>query len=223
MLRWSGRRSPPPSSTELTLPRQTAPGVVAVLTAADLAHTTPSARFCTVPSSSPPRCRQATDCVRYVGEPVALVLAETAQRSRGCRRTGSGWTTRRRRRSRRWMTPWPRVHSRSSRGARQPAARPVHVPGTSAGGHLHPGSGCGRRRLRFGAGDRCSHGGPRRGGGMGSARRTSTLHMSTQVPHIVRTAVADTLGLCREPGRGGRPRCWGRVRRSAPLVGRRSP
>src|SRR4051794_38037111 len=53
-----------------------APGVVAVLTAADLDLTPPSPRMPWVPG---PMTRQwlATDAVRFVGEPVAVVFTET--------------------------------------------------------------------------------------------------------------------------------------------------
>ena len=83
------------------------PGVLAVLTAADLArpgsatsthhHAGAGRRRMVVP----PRPALAGDCVRHVGDPVALVVAETEAAARDGGRAGRG---RLRRRASRWPT-----------------------------------------------------------------------------------------------------------------------
>ena len=69
---------------------RTAPGVVAVLTAGDLAHTNPLRPVLHRPQFIPTEMPLlAIDRVRYVGEPVALVLAETRSAAKR-RRSGVG-------------------------------------------------------------------------------------------------------------------------------------
>jgi aerobic carbon-monoxide dehydrogenase large subunit len=172
------------------------PGVVAVLTAADLAHTTPLRPVLHRPqfvATEMPLL--ATNCVRYVGEPVALVLAET--RSAAEDAAELVWVD---------YDEAPAVSSLDD--ALAVNAQPVHPEApdnllldlfmfqdpaledifTRAAVVVDGVFDSGRVTAA-----------PMEGRGVVAEwdRRDGrlTLHMSTQVPHMVRTAVADTLGL----------------------------
>ena len=121
------------------------PGVVAVFTGADLTDVKPIPggigfpRPDGGPAPKTDRPLLASDRVRFVGEPVALVMAETSRRRQGCRggghggvpRTAAGGRSDRRdgarraagvgRRARQYRLP---VEARRCRGDRRSAARP---------------------------------------------------------------------------------------------------
>ncbi len=173
-----------------------APGVFAVLTAADLAHTTPLRpvlhRPQFVPTDMPLLAR---DRVRYVGEPLALVLART--RSAAEDAADLVWVE---------YDETPAVSSIDD--ALADGAEPVHneAPGNvlldlpmfqdAALDEILAGASVVVEGI-FDSGRVTAA--PMEGRGVVAEldRRDGrlSLHASTQVPHIVRTAIADTLGL----------------------------
>ena len=166
---------------------EAAPGVAAVFTADNLG-VAPHHGFVTVHADFI-HAPLATGRVRFVGEPIALVLAETVEPGGRCRGAGVGRLRHRRRPAGRSPGRHRRRGHRDLRRARlQPGAR-QHRPGRGRpGGGGRPGRPRRARALRQPAHGRGADGAQRLRGGARTGRPADVLRLDPDAPRPGRPA-----------------------------------